>query len=185
MVFNLFRRGRSDDDTIRLLYGAIVAQARHPAFYAAYRVPDTVDGRFDMIVLHLGLVIRRLRSAPPASRVTSQRLFDLFCSDMEHNLREMGVSDLAVPKEMRRFGEAFYGRLAVYDRALDAGDEAALVAALARNVFGDEAGGGGARRLAHYVRAVEGELAAQDVAVLARGHLKFAAPADLAAADPQ
>jgi cytochrome b pre-mRNA-processing protein 3 len=117
--------------------------------------------------------------------VTIQRLFDLFCGDMEHNLREMGVSDLAVPKEMRRFGEAFYGRLAAYDRALDAADEAAVVDALRRNVFaGNDGAGNGATRLARYVLALAEDLAARDVGVLTRGQLTFAGPAALMPADP-
>lgn len=171
MSFTLFRRRR--DGTIEALYGAIVAQARAPHFYADYGVPDTVEGRFDMIVLHLALVIRRLRAGAPELREAGQRLFDRFCRDMEHNLREMGVSDLAVPRRMRGFGEAFYGRAAAYDQALDAADEASLAAAVARNVFGLADAAAGAQRLAAYMRAAERQLAAQDVAALAQGTVRF------------
>src|SRR5262249_19037461 len=111
------------NSTIDALYGAIVAQARLPAFYLAYGVPDTVEGRFDIVVLHLVLLFRRLGREPKEARKLSQGVFDRFCRDMDHNLREMGVGDLAVPKEMRRLGEAFYGRAEVYERALNAGAE--------------------------------------------------------------
>src|SRR5262249_18838863 len=121
MIFRLFRRD-PQAATIAALYGAIVAQARNPAFYLEYGVPDTPEGRFDMIVLHLALVCRRLgRAQGPdqaPARSVSQAVFDMFCRDMDHNLREMGVSDIGVPKKMRKLGEAFYGRLDAYDRAL-------------------------------------------------------------------
>ena len=169
---------QSRDDTIRSLYGVIVAQARHPLFYAAYGVPETLDGRFDMIVLHLCLVMRRLRSGSSEVRAVSQRLFDLFCSDMEHNLREIGVSDLSIPKEMRRLGEAFYGRAGAYDRALDAGEEAALAAVLGRNVFAEDGPPAQVLWLAAYVRKVEGQLALQEPAELARGILRWPEPGE-------
>jgi cytochrome b pre-mRNA-processing protein 3 len=160
------------DPTVEALYGAIVTQARLPGFYASYGVPDTVEGRFDMIILHLSLVLRRLRSTPADSGNLGQALFDRFCSDMENNFREMGVSDLGVPKEMRRVGEAFYGRAAAYDRALDHGDMGALVEALSRNVFAGNATDG-AEQLRDYVQQTERELANQLVASIAEGNLQF------------
>ena len=74
-------------DTIRSLYGVIVAQARRPPFYADYGVPDTPAGRFDMILLHLILVVRRLREEPAPIRALGQGVFDLFCRDMDHTRR--------------------------------------------------------------------------------------------------
>ena len=149
---------------IQAIYGMIVAQARSPAFYARYGVPDTVQGRFDLIVLHLVLILARLgRNQEPSpgrgrtghgrSLNLGQGLFDAFCRDLDDNLREMGVGDLAVPRQMRRFGEAFYGRQAAYSDAFVAPDNRELEKALARNIF--EAGGihAGAARLARYARA--------------------------------
>jgi cytochrome b pre-mRNA-processing protein 3 len=134
MILNKLRRRRAEG-TIGAVYGAIVAQARHPAFYRDYGVPDTTTGRFEMIVVHLALVLRRLVGAPGGTGPLGQGVFDAFCRDMDGNLREMGVGDLAVPKEMWRMAEAFYGRAAAYDRALDMGDATALAQALGRNVF--------------------------------------------------
>lgn len=174
MTFPLVRRGRRGD-TIEALYGAIVAQARCPAFYADYGVPDTVEARFDMLVLHVALLFRRMRDAG-SSRALGQGVFDRFCKDMEDNLREMGVGDLSVPKSMRRIGEAFYGRAAAYDEALASPSEEALVAALSRNVF---AGASVARpqRLATYVRTAVAELARQPDPAFAAGQVSWPDPA--------
>ena len=109
MILRRFRPS-SEERTIRDLYGAIVAQARSVEFYTAYGVPDTVQGRFDLIVLHLVLLLDRLGRGEGSGRDIGQKLFDVFCRDLDGNLREMGVGDLAVPKQMRRFAEAFYGR---------------------------------------------------------------------------
>ena len=134
MMFPLFRRS-SRQDTISTLYGTIVAQARLPCFYREYGVADTVNGRFDLLVVHLALVLDRLAEGPE-SRGGRTGLFDRFCRDMDHNLREMGIGDLSVPKEMQRIGEAFYGRAQAYRSALAADGDTALVEALHRNIYG-------------------------------------------------
>jgi cytochrome b pre-mRNA-processing protein 3 len=171
MILPLFRRKRRDD-TISALYGAIVAQARLPAFYRLYGVPDTVEGRLEMIMLHAALLLRRL-NATPEQRALGQQVFDRFCADMDDNLREMGVGDLGVPKHMRRIGEAFYGRTAAYAAALASDDPGALAAALARNVD-VTAASAGAERLALYVRRAVAHLGKE--AGLADGQLSFPDP---------
>jgi hypothetical protein len=113
-----FRR-TSKPDTISALYGTIVAQARLSCFYQDYAVPDTINGRFDLLVLHLVLVIERLNQEE-SLRPLAQGLFDHFCRDMDDNLREIGIADLKVPKEMRKMGQAFYGRAQAYRDALAA-----------------------------------------------------------------
>jgi cytochrome b pre-mRNA-processing protein 3 len=180
MIFPLFRRNRRPD-TISTLYGMIVAQARLPCFYRDYAVPDTVNGRFDLIVLHLALVLDRLM-ADPAQREAGQWLFDHFCTDMDSNLREIGISDLKVPREMRRMGEAFYGRAQAYQAALaEEGDEA-LIEAVARNIYGvTPPGPAAAGRLAAYMREAVREVAAQDPAALAEGALRLPDPAAIPA----
>jgi cytochrome b pre-mRNA-processing protein 3 len=176
MILRLFRR-KPRLDTIRALYGAIVAQARSPRFYADYGVADTIDGRFDLIVLHAVLLIRRLRREPDAIRALGQEIFDLFCTDMDHSLREIGISDLGVPRKMRQIGEAFYGRAAAYESALAGGDEAALAAALARNLLPEAADTAAAARLAAYVVAACTALDGQSGEAFARGELRFPEPA--------
>jgi cytochrome b pre-mRNA-processing protein 3 len=186
MIFRLFRRD-PHAPTIAALYGAIVAQARNPAFYLTFGAPDTAEGRFDVIVLHLALFCRRLGTddvtAQSPSQKISQGVFDMFCTDMDHSLREMGVGDLTVPKKMQKLGEAFYGRLGVYDRALAADDDAALAAVLARNVLGEAEPSARARRLAAYVRAAARALDAADPAALRDGKLSFPNPEAIAIPD--
>lgn len=156
--------------TIEAIYGAIVAQAREPWFYRDLAVPDTVDGRFDMVVLQLWLVLRRLE---PKSEL-AQGLFDKFCDDMDDNLRELGTADMKVPKKMRDFGSAFYGRTKAYDEALSEGSEA-LAAALSKNIYnGREIEH--ARRLAAYVEAADHHFAGLDPATLTSGAWRFPAP---------
>lgn len=172
MILRPFRRSPKTD-SIAALYGAIVAQARSPAFYVEFGVPDTLEGRFDLIVLHLVLVLRRLGGAGERGADFGQRLFDAFCRDLDGNLREMGVGDLAVPKRMRRFGEAFYGRQTAYIAALAADGPQHFEKALARNILqvGDIDHRAG--RLARYALAAVRELDAQDDAELFGGVIDF------------
>jgi cytochrome b pre-mRNA-processing protein 3 len=158
----------------------IVAQARAPAFYQIYGVPDTVNGRMEMIILHAVLLLRRLGGEQGTGRSLGQAIFDMFCSDMDANLREMGVGDLAVPRSMQVIGEAFYGRQAAYVAALAADDPNVLVEVLARNVF-DTGGKADAARLAAYVRLAASQLAAQDTIALSGGEVVFPEPTALAA----
>jgi cytochrome b pre-mRNA-processing protein 3 len=189
MILSAFRRGPHNRN-IQILYGAIVAQARSPAFYTGYGVSDSVEGRFELIVLHLVLVLRRFggeaeagpgRAAGPTSgHPVGQQLFDLFCRDLDDNLREMGVGDLAVPREMRKFGEAFYGRQAAYGAALGATDDRELEKALARNILGAvldvaEPNENGAR-LARYTRKAAEQLDAQGEDELLAGKVDFPEP---------
>jgi cytochrome b pre-mRNA-processing protein 3 len=190
MMFRFFRRNPSNR-SIASLYGTIVAQARAAPFYRNYGVPDTVNGRFEMVVLHTVLVLRRLESEPAPVRRIGQALFDQFCRDMDGSLREMGVGDLAVPVKMRKIGEAFYGRQAAYRAALGAPGPEPLVAALERNVFGAQTEthgalgtlGFGATRLASYVRTAAGQLADQDGQALSRAELSFPDPEGILVAD--
>ena len=180
MISFAFPRVRRDP-SIAALYGAIVAQARNLAFYRDWGVPDTVSARIDMIVLHLVLVLRRLRLIPETGSTAGQGLFDHFCQDMDDNFREMGVGDLKVPNEVRRVAEAFYGRARIYDAALDAGDRAALAAAVARNVYGGADTPPGASRLAAYMQETARHLGGQPDAAVSRGELMFPDPENMAA----
>src|SRR5688572_22981726 len=101
VMLSLFRRNKAKP-TIERLYGAIVAQARNPTFYSTYGVPDTLDGRFDMLVLHVALFFRRTKSESDQVRALGQDVFDRFCSDMDRSLREIGFGDAGVPRQMRR-----------------------------------------------------------------------------------
>jgi cytochrome b pre-mRNA-processing protein 3 len=177
--FSQFRKPRLPvRGTIEAIYGMIVAQARDPVFYRDWRVPDTVNGRFDLLLLHLWMVLRRMKSMEGGAAL-SQALFDHFCDDMDANLREMGVGDLTVPKRMRAFGEAFYGRAAAYDQASAAGAEP-LAQALCKNILNGQHPEK-ARRLAVYAEAVTAALSRLDDAMLQSLSWRFPAPAEIGA----
>ena len=172
--FNHFRKPPlTPRGTIDAIYGMIVTQAREPLFYRDLGVPDTVNGRFDLLLLHLWMVLRRLRLVSSGVEL-SQALFDHFCDDMDANLREMGVGDLAVPKRMQAFGEAFYGRAAAYDLALTDGSEA-LALAICKNILNGQQIEN-ARRLASYTETAAARLAGLDDEALLGATWKFPAP---------
>ncbi len=171
----LARLGR--DTPPRRTYRQIVVQARQPAFYAALGVPDTVGGRFDMIVLHAFILFERLRR--PQEEKTAdfaQEVFDEMFLDMDHNLREMGVSDVAVGRKVRRMSEVFYGRVSAYRKALDDGDHAAFEDALRRNIFAGEAPAGAPEALRRYVLEALELLRGISEARLRKGEIAFPAP---------
>jgi cytochrome b pre-mRNA-processing protein 3 len=184
MIFPLFRRPQRSD-TISSLYGVIVAQARRPVFYREYGVADTVDGRFDLLLLHIALVVERLMREE-TGKVCGQGLFDRFCADMDDNLREMGIGDMSVPRHMKRVGEAFYGRTQAYQAALAAADDQALAEALVRNIYGGATSSAAAvSHLAAYIRRLASALAVQPVAALIEGHVDLPDPAAIVPAVEQ
>jgi cytochrome b pre-mRNA-processing protein 3 len=175
-LFRFFRRP-PEQDVAGALYRVIVEQSRKPRFYAACGVPDTPDGRYDLLVAHAVLVFRRMHRAPDETRGLSQALFDLMFADMDQNLREMGVGDLAVGKRIKAMAKGFYGRLAAYDSAITTGDDAALQAALRRNLYRKaSAADGQVAAIAAYLRREAEHLDTMPVTDLVQGQLCFGAP---------
>jgi cytochrome b pre-mRNA-processing protein 3 len=161
-----------------LLYSAAVAAARDPWFFEEpIGVPDTLDGRFDLIGLHVGLLIRRLHPDPdPRGAEAAQAVFDAMFADMDMNLREMGVGDMSLAKRVKRMWESFHGRAQAYGAALDAADRPALEAALSRNVWRagpDAPKPAGAPALAAHAERVAAALQAQPLDALLRGEVSF------------
>ncbi len=116
------------------LYDAALTQSRRPEFYADLNVPDTIDGRFEMLALHCGMLVYRLKR--DGETKLSQALFDRMFKIMDPMLREMGVGDLSVPKHMKRMMQGFNGRIINYTQAIQDNDNIALKQALVRNVYG-------------------------------------------------
>jgi cytochrome b pre-mRNA-processing protein 3 len=167
-------RGAAD-----LAYRRVVEHARQPIFFTDYGVPDTLDGRFELICLHAFLYLHRLKGERPPPTRLCQSFFDGMFADFDRALREMGTGDLSVGKHVKRMARAFYGRIRAYEEGL-AGNDLALGAALARNVFGtvsESALFAGA--MARYVRSTVGELRRQSAAELLAGRILFEAPRDL------
>lgn len=150
-------------------YSAVVAQARKAEFYESLGVPDTLDGRFDLIVMHASLYLKRLRAAGREGRELSQAVFDNMFDNLDQSLREMGVGDVTLPKKVRAMVEAFYGRAAAYDAALAEESDEALAATLERNIYaGKSAPKDAIERLGAYLRRSAKALAnASDEAILA------------------
>ena len=130
----LFRRAAPAQEATLKLYEAIMAKARDPAFYARLAVPDTVNGRFDMVVIHAMLVLRRLRDGGGAAEATGKALLELLFKDMDQSLREMGVGDMGVGRHIKRMAKALFGRAEAYESGLD-GDAAALGEVLQANLY--------------------------------------------------
>ncbi len=118
------------------LYKVIVKEARRPVFYTGFGVPDTVNGRYDVIMLHSYVVMKRLKAIGAEASTTSQALFDCMFTDMDKNLREMGVGDLSVGKKIKEMATAYYGRIKAYDEGLEGGQEL-LASSLRRNLFAE------------------------------------------------
>lgn len=169
---------RQRDDRPYIVYGQVVAQARSPGFYLHAGVPDTVEGRYEMVLLHAYLILRRLQKQGSEAKAFGQRFFDVMFDDLDQTLRELGVGDLVVGKRINKLASGFYGRIAAYDAALAANDAPgapnALEEALQRNVYQElEADPACLRRLADYVRKADAQLAGQSAEDVMEGKLVF------------
>lgn len=172
----IFGRSR-DEDTPYVLYGVLVEQARSPVFYMDMGVPDTAEGRFEMVALHVFLALRRLRAGGEPGKELGQKLFDVLFDDMDQTLREMGVGDLSVGKKIKAMASSFYGRIQAYDEGLAEADGGKLEEALRRNILPEAAApDANAAALAAYVRRAESGLAALPTNDVMAGHITFTAP---------
>lgn len=175
-MLGLFRRDDKGALAAKRLYDAIVAQARSPVFHRSLKVPDTIDGRFDLLVLHLYLALDRLKAAGGKGSDLAQALTTMTFAGFDGALRDLGVSDVGLARKLKAMANAYYGRLEAYSEAGDS--EEHLAAAVLRNIYrGDEARGREAARLARYVAAVRKRFRAEDVtAELLEGSLDFGPP---------
>ena len=160
------------------VYRDLVKQARTPLFYRDLGVPDTPEGRFEMVGLHAALVVRRLRSAGAPGSALAQELFDLLFADVDEGLRHIGIGDLAVGKHVRRLAGYFYARLRALDEALDGVSGAPLAPMLRTNVYHNAAAP--SRRqlaaLASYLITAEAALRAHPSARMLAGDVAWAPP---------
>ncbi len=169
--FGLFGRKRFERAGFEL-YTKAVQAARDPTYYTALGVPDTMDGRFDLVGLHVFLVMHRLRNEGDVGKALGQAVFDAMFSDMDFTLREMGVGDMNVGKRVKAMWEAFHGRSSVYATALVAGDVGVLAEAIERNVWRGEPAPG-AQVMAGLIIQQDQHLASQPIAALQSGQIDF------------
>lgn len=172
---SLFRRNHLKDAAERA-YDAIVAQARRPEFFTLCRVPDTLDGRFELICLHAFLYLHRLKGEAPPAEELGQAFFDAMFADFDRSLRELGTGDLSVGREVKKMAQGFYGRIQAYEDGLQAGD-AVLGAALSRNLFGTApAAPPQIASMGAYLRREAARLRGEDRQRLLAGQVSFGPP---------
>ncbi|HTV45268.1 MAG TPA: ubiquinol-cytochrome C chaperone family protein [Stellaceae bacterium] len=188
-----FMRRKPIRNAAMAAYVHIVAQAREPVFFTDYGVPDTLDGRYELICLHAFIYLHRLRELRPGSAALSQAVFDTMFGDLDRSLRELGTGDLSVGRHVKRMARGFYGRIHAYQDGIARGD-AQLAAALVRNLYGTVGRGtvgrgtvgqgtlgegtvagpkAGIGEMTRYVRRAVAELARQSAADLLTGRIRF------------
>ena len=177
MIFKRLKQRKEHKKIAALLYSAAVDQARKPGFYQGLGVPDSLDGRFELICLHVFLVLNRVKGAGEEARGISRELYDIFFADMDHCLREMGAGDLGVGHKVQRMAEGFFGRLQAYDAACEAEGDEDLSEVLRRNLYGtlDKAEEQWIEAMTSYVHAARSELANQLLDDVLSDDIRFAA----------
>lgn len=172
-VFSLFRRTLlGTSPAAPRLHQAVVEASRRDSFFLAGQVPDTLDGRFEVMALHAALLLRRLRGQDDK---LAQEIFDAIFAQIDLNLREMGVGDLGVGKRVRAMAEGLYGRMAAYETALMTDDEA-LYKALANNLFGtlpETPSRQQTQPFIDYIHASVAHLDAQPLSEICQGNVSF------------
>jgi cytochrome b pre-mRNA-processing protein 3 len=168
MILNRLFKAREKRE--KRLYEAIVAAARHVRFYENMGVADTIDGRFEMTVLHLFLALNRLKGE--GVEELRQNLTDEFFADMDRSLRELGVSDVAVGKKVRKIAESYFGRVTAYDRALSSGSKM-LEEAIRRNIYPDGASEESISAMTAYFDGAAKHLGAIPLEQILLGELRF------------
>lgn len=149
-MFGILEKKTPYKQEAKQLYAQALQQVRLPAFYTRYGVADTMEARFDLLLLHLFLIIERnLNDSSLDGEAVNQALFDITFADMDQTLREMGIGDMGVPKRMRKMMTGFNGRMHRYDEALKAGSTA-LSDAIAQNVYASAGEPSNAQALANY-----------------------------------
>lgn len=184
-MFSRVFPGKPYESAARGLYGTIVSRARAPEFYRDAGVPDTVDGRFEALLLHMFLVLQRLKRDHAQTSELGQTLFDILIFDMDQSIRVSGVGDLKVGPRIKAMGQAFYGRMAAYEAGLEEGPEA-LSEALCRNLYGTVTPPEPEvlDRVVGYIQAEAKALSEQETAALLRGEVRFGSTRELRKMEP-
>jgi len=170
------------------LYGSVVAQARDRRFFSALGVPDTLDGRFETLALHVFLLLHRLKlESWEGTAGLARAVIEAFVADMDRTLREMGAADLGVGRRVKEMTQALYGRIKAYEEGLAQGGDGALEAALRRNLYGtlDMPRLADLAAVARYVRRQHTALAAQPISLLRAGRDGFVPLSDPEDPEPQ
>lgn len=174
-MFALFGNSQEEKNIAAKLYDEIIKQAREPVFYALYDVPDTIDGRFELICMHAYLVMERFFDEGRAGQKIAQALFDHMFRDMDKALREMGAGDLGVPRHVKRMMKGFNGRATSYRAAIESEDDYELIDVIKRNLYGtlEKQPEDSARIMALYIHETGAYLQSQPWDAIAQGQIEF------------
>jgi cytochrome b pre-mRNA-processing protein 3 len=177
MIISWLKRRKYIKTAAASLYQCAVAQSRDPRFYTDLGVSDTLDGRFDLVSMHVFLIMRRLQNAGKQGKKLSQALFDHMFKNMDFTLREIGVGDLSVPRHMHKMMKAFNGRVHSYHAAINDNDLESLELAVVRNIYRAEGGERptAARLMAEYISMAASDLLQQDINTFMNGQVFFPA----------
>lgn len=173
-MLGLFSKRENRQAPVDALFARIAEASRQPALYLAGGIPDSFEGRFESLTLHVFLVLRRLRELPAPAADLAQELVDACFAYLELGFRNGGISDVAVPKRMKKIGQMFYGRIRAYETALETPHADDLVEALRRNASPGE----GATVLAAYAGRAQVHLAGLDLEAILRADMLFPAPVE-------
>jgi cytochrome b pre-mRNA-processing protein 3 len=177
-MFSLLKKKDPNAAAAKSAYGQMLLWIRAPEFYKAYGVPDTFDGRFDLLMIHIFMVVNRLIREGQRGLDFNQALFDITFADMDQTLREMGIGDMGVPKHQRRMMKAFNGRMHAYAEAMQGGD-GAMVIALRRNLYGtlEDESVPDTQKILRYIKESMAVLDRVPVEEIIKGQAAFAQPA--------
>ena len=175
IVFGALFSHKSTSAAARDLYIAVVKRMREPVFYEDFSVSDTLPGRFDLLMVHVFLLLHRLKTEGEAAKGLAQEIFDIMICDLDQNLREMGIGDEGVRHRIKDMSEGYHGRVVAYEQALGTGDaETQLHAALHRNLYAAlQVPDAHIAHIARYFLATRDHLANQPFAKLRRGDISF------------
>ena len=170
---------RANQEIVERLHRAVMQAARHPQLFVEGGVPDTLEGRFDCLILHIVLVLRRLKALPTLSQESANDLaadlVDRLFAGFDQALREIGVGDVTIPKRMKTMASAFAGRAKAYEQAF-LGNQEALGEVLARNLVTKPLDAAQMRFWSHYIAACSDRLDMFDFAGLTSAATVFPEP---------
>ncbi len=173
-MFRWFAERAARREAADKIYEAIVAQSRNPVFYVRCGVPDTLSGRFDMLVIHMFVVMQNLKLGAGEGRLLGKEIIEAFVREMDSMVRDLGISDVHVAQEVRKIADLFYRQLIVYTNAVERRSRDALAEAIWKSFqSGDDNANVGADELADYIFQSIKNIGEMPLNLLLQGHLNF------------
>jgi cytochrome b pre-mRNA-processing protein 3 len=175
-MFRWFAGRAARKEAAEKIYDAIVAQSRNPAFYLRCGVPDTLSGRFDMLVIHMFVVLQILKLGGREGQLLAQEIVEAFIREMDTMVRDLGVSDRNVPKEVRKIAQLFYGQLLAYSTALQRNEAKGLANEVWKSFQSGEGASSAsiaAEAISTYMRQAIKNIQEMPLNMLLQGNIRF------------